>query len=34
MEAILILLGGMVIFAVVATIYVLKKEKEEHQTHS
>lgn len=27
MEAVLILLGGMVLFAVIATIYVMKKEK-------
>jgi len=32
MEAVLILLGGMVLFAVVATIYALKKEK--HSSHS
>jgi len=32
MEAVLILLGGMVLFAVAATIYVVKKEK--HSSHS
>jgi uncharacterized protein (UPF0333 family) len=32
METVLILLGGMVLFAVIATIYVVKKEK--HSSHS